>query len=141
MRILLLSPSGSTVGDVASVLNAAGDDATLTVVGYATGTLDRATAPIVVRGSRPGALTRALRSNAIGRVLLRLSPWDAGRVFARAVGSSAEATAAAREADLIVACERDAILATWNLARVPGSGSFAARGIAAAVAHLQARAR
>lgn len=71
-----------------------------------------------VRLPRPTGLLDGLRRGVSrtmpGRVLARLTPLDAGVTFWRATTRSPAARQAIRDADLIVAVERDAAYAAWR---------------------------
>ncbi|GAA1777103.1 hypothetical protein [Agromyces lapidis] len=76
---------------------------------------------------------RALGGSAAGRNLLRLSPLDPGRRFSGAARHDRELRARLAEADLIVALERDGILAAWKgVRRSAPVEAKAVYGIAAA---------
>lgn len=76
---------------------------------------------------------RALAGSAAGRNLLRLSPLDPGRRFAGAADRDRELRRRIAEADLIVALERDGILAAWKgVRRSADAEAKAVYGIAAA---------
>ncbi|WP_417562185.1 hypothetical protein [Microbacterium sp.] len=68
-------------------------------------------------------VARAANVHVVLRTLLRLSPFDKGAVFWRAVRESAEVAEVAMRADLMVAPERDGAFAAWNaLARARRQG-------------------
>ncbi|WP_437584424.1 hypothetical protein ACSAGD_03915 [Paramicrobacterium sp. CJ85] len=69
---------------------------------------------------RPGLqrLVDILWRSAPGRTLVRISPFDRSRRFWRAVREQRPVVAdALKGADVIVAADRDALWATWHLAR------------------------
>lgn len=70
---------------------------------------------------RPGRLaervTPRLKGSAAGRNLLRLTPWDPGRSFARRAAHDQALRDALAGADLVIAAERDAILTVWRFGR------------------------
>lgn len=63
------------------------------------------------------SLRRTMSGSLPGRVLSRLTPLDPGTTFWRYVRRSAAAGKALREADLVVAVERDAAYAAWKWSR------------------------
>ncbi|MGF2948495.1 hypothetical protein [Microbacterium alcoholitolerans] len=72
--------------------------------------------------------TRARRSVVL-RMLVRISPLDAGASFWRAVRRDARVAAFMDQADLLVAADRDANYACWHLARkttIPAVSGYSA---------------
>ena len=62
-------------------------------------------------------LSRLLQGNAPLRMIQRISPLDPGARFWRAVRREPRVTDAVRGADLLIAADRDANFACWQLAR------------------------
>lgn len=87
---------------------------------------------VIALAPRPESRARRrLERHVVGRTLLRLSPWDGGRVLARAVSRSPDARAAIVSAGALIAADRDAVLSVWRAARhvdasVPALYSLAA---------------
>lgn len=146
MSTLLICPSGA-VSQVLDRLGLAADDATeaTTVVTWSPADVaPTATRRVVTVGRPAGALgaavSRVLSRSVIGRNVLRLTPWDAGRRMARAALRDEQVRAAAASADLIVAVERDGILTAWKAARRwSRPDTHAVYGAAAATALLRQR--
>ncbi|MFD1492962.1 hypothetical protein ACFSAT_09575 [Microbacterium wangchenii] len=79
-----------------------------------------------------------------GRILIRLTPLDAGATFWRATRSTPAARGAIRTADVLVAAERDAGYAAWRWARAArraGRDLPTVYGYPAARAAVERRAR
>lgn len=119
MNIVLFAPSGS----VASALEQLAPDPEsdhLTVVSRSTPDAGTGVRAIVLRPALSALSRRAERAlggSAAGRNLLRLSPLDSGRRFSGAARHDQELRERVAEADLIVALERDGILAAWKSVR------------------------
>lgn len=133
MKIALLAPSGTAAAALERLLEVAQEDDEFILIGAVTAA---SPGPDIVRVGADGlpprnAITRALSRSAVGRNLLRLTPWDGGRRFARAVGRG-QARAALQHSDLVVALERDGILAAWRAGRGRSPAPRALYGIAAA---------
>lgn len=126
-RVVLVSPSGAVLDNLAELgldTSAGAPEHEVTVLtwerheaaGVRTIALGRDDS-----GTMSGRLRRAaqrlLSGSAAGRNLFRLTPWDGGRRLWRAARATPAAVQACREADLIVAVERDAILTVWKCAR------------------------
>ena len=114
MHVVILSPAGLL--DDGSLPNVRADD-DVTLIAW-----DRSDAPeraVLLR--RPAGwssrVARWAQPTVVGRVLLRLTPWDPALVFHRAVRGSATARGALRAADVLVAPERDGAYSAWKLAR------------------------
>lgn len=124
-RVVLVSPSGAVLKNLAELgldASAGAEQEEVTVL-----TWENEEGPAGVRtialgrddsGTVAGRLRRAaqrlLSGSAGGRNLFRLTPWDGGRRLWRATRGNPAATQALRQADLIVAVERDAILTVWK---------------------------
>jgi len=80
---------------------------------------------------------RRLELHVVGRTLLRLSPVDRGRQFARTVGRSEEARDAIAAAGALIAADRDAVLTVWRAARRTDSSVQALFGLAAGTALIR----
>lgn len=120
MNVVLITPSGAAEVAVERLgLSGGADDVTIVSASPADaaagGKLSHLRLPEAMPGS--SGLARRLRRSAIGRNLIRLSPWDDGRRLAAAARRSDRFRTAAAEADLIVALDRDAILTAWTAAR------------------------
>ena len=134
MKVALLAPSGTVAAALERLLEVAQDEDEFILISAAQATpagID------VVRVGSDGlpprnAITRALSRSAVGRNLLRLTPWDGGRRFARAVGRDQRARASVQRSDLVVALERDSILAAWRAGRGRSPSPRAVYGVAAA---------
>ncbi|MBN8205698.1 hypothetical protein JF550_06970 [Microbacterium esteraromaticum] len=112
MKIVILAPGG---GYDASALPMIPTDSQVSVLGFESSPEVVGT---VVPLQRPGGwrakLTAAAARTMLGRVLLRLTPLDPGVVYWRATQASDVARKAIRDADLLVASERDAAYAAWR---------------------------
>ncbi|UJP11481.1 hypothetical protein L2X99_08270 [Microbacterium sp. KUDC0406] len=94
--------------------------------------------PHGVGGRLGDRISALLQGGAAQRMILRASPLDRGARFWRAVRADGRIDPFLHDADLLVAGDRDANYATWQLARratVP-----AVAGYAAATKELQGRA-
>lgn len=117
MNILLFSQGGAFTASLESLqINLMHDRATL--VTAMTTDVDEATLTTIYLGARAlparGRTSAALDGSVIGRNIKRLTPLDGGRRFARAARRSADLRHAVANADLIVALERDTVLAAWT---------------------------
>ena len=118
MRIVLLTPSGSVADGVRS-LELSPDELLHTTI-IAVSTVDHVPVPATIvslgptSASADARIARYLERSVIGRNLKRLSPMDNGRRFARAARKDKRFRDAVASADLIIALERDAILAAWT---------------------------
>lgn len=86
-----------------------------------------------------GQLSAALDRSVVGRTLVRVSPRDGGAVLRRRIHRSAEAMRAIDAADVVVACQRDALLTVWSAARRRPEAMLGLYGIAAGLAELRRR--
>lgn len=130
MRIVLLAPSGAIAESIRSL--ELGREELLHTTIFAASTVDLPDpGSIILLGSpsaaADGLIARYLEGSVIGRNLKRISPLDDGRRFARAARKNKQFRDAMASADLIVALERDAILAGWTGLRQWGSEH--ARGV------------
>ncbi|MGV9769738.1 glycosyltransferase [Microbacterium sp. NPDC003461] len=139
METVLLKPSG--VVDAAALAGLA-DAGTLRLVcweGAPTAGIETLHVP---RRRSPQVIVRLLavmESTPIGRMLVRLTPWDPGATFWRAIARDRAVHAVAAGADMIVAGERDAIFAAWRLRRSAGSAATEAiNGVSAALEKVSA---
>ncbi|MGM7672160.1 hypothetical protein [Microbacterium sp. A93] len=119
MRVLLLAPSGAFAEALTTLGLTQDDSPDQTTIVFATST-DAPGAAQEIRlgpnaGPSSGQVARALNSSVVGRNVKRLSPLDGGRRFARAARQSVPLREAAETADVIIALERDSILAAWTL--------------------------
>ncbi len=87
-----------------------------------------------VGGPREGSLWQ--RSAAL-RTLVRLSPADGGARMARRVRASADAQAALRAADVVVACDRDSVYAAWRATTGARSAALGLSGISGGLAAVR----
>lgn len=121
-RVAILTMSGA-VDDLVGAF--AAHDALVTVVtanGDAAATAPASgaakVATVAVGGADLSAFGRRVRrvlwSSAAGRNLYRLTPWDGSRRLRRGIRRTQEAAAALRDADLIVAPERDTVWSAWH---------------------------
>lgn len=118
MNVILLSPSGA----FASALESLGlDDAEdrITVVYAVTNDASADSYAEAIRlgpAALPprGSFMATLNRSALGRNLKRILPLDGGRRFATRARKDRRFRTAAADADLIVALERDAVLAAWT---------------------------
>ena len=142
-RIVLVLPSGQALATLprirADLAAAANESVEIVLVGW---DLSAAPADVTAVSLRPGKpagdsvsrlLDRTVRRSFIGLNLIRLSPWDAGRVFWRGVKRSRAAMDALASADLLVALERDGLLTVWHAARRSNRHPIAVTGMAAAL--------
>jgi hypothetical protein len=119
MKIMLLSPSGAFAAAMESLADGEPTDSMVLV---AAREVDQPTDATRIRlGDTAFApespLLKALDQTMIGRNIKRLPPLDRGHRFAARARRSHEFRSAAAEADLIVALERDAVLAAWTALR------------------------
>lgn len=124
-RVVLVSPSGAVLKNLAELgvddadgtpeheLTVLTWDAQDSPAGVRTIALGR-DASVTLSGRFRRAAQGILSGSAAGRNIFRLTPWDGGRRLWRAVRRTPSAVQALREADLIVAVERDAILTVWK---------------------------
>ncbi|MCD5347772.1 hypothetical protein [Agromyces sp. S2-1-8] len=133
MNIVLFAPSGATASAIRQLAPDPERDR-ITVVSRAAPDAD--VHSIVLQPalmSLTRSAERALGGSAAGRNLLRLSPLDPGRRFSGAARHHRELRARVAAADLIVALERDGILAAWkSVRRWAGADAKAVYGIAPA---------
>lgn len=122
MTIMLICPSGA----VAQVLDRLGlseadDGPAVTVVTWGPADVGPGSTRAILTLGPPSpttpAFVRTLSRSVVGRNLLRLTPLDGGRRLARVAVRENRFRQAAAEADLIVAVERDGILAAWKAGR------------------------
>jgi hypothetical protein len=137
VEVLVVAPDGA--GD-ASGLGTLPPGSVVRVVAWSTAEGD-----IGVDVPSGGALTlwrraRAIgRKNAVARMLVRATPLDDGAVFWRSARRSRAVLEAARRSDVIVAADRDGVLAAWKLGRLPGVGAASVLGYPAANAAVARR--
>lgn len=141
MRILLLAPSGAFAETLTTLGLADEDSQDQAIVVFATSTDAPGATQEIRLGTKAepssGRVARALNSSVIGRNAKRLSPLDGGRRFARVASQSVAFQDAAKTADVIIALERDSILAAWTaLNRWASSHTRAAYGLAPGAAVL-----
>lgn len=119
MKILLLSPTGSFAAALDSLNLVAPRESAVGVTAVSADS--GADLELIALGGAAlpprGRLAAGLGSSVVGRNLRRLTPLDGGRRFAASAGRSSVLRAAAAESDLIVALERDAVLAAWTALR------------------------
>lgn len=115
MNLVIFSPADS-YGPKA--LPALGEADTVTVVCW--GTPDARTDDRIRVAQRPlpARLVAIASGNVLTRTIVRALPLDTGARFWRATRSDARVEAAVRQADLIVAPERDGAFAAWSWRRV-----------------------
>ena len=147
-RIVLVTPSGQALAGLAKLRTdiassgERGAQAEVIVLGW-----DVSSAPydVTAVSLRPGApagdaisrlVGRTLRRSFIGLNLVRLSPWDSGRVFWRGVKHSRPALDALLGGDVLIALERDGLLTVWKAARKSTRHPIAVTGMAAALDRL-----
>ena len=82
-------------------------------------------------------ISSALQGNAVLRMILRISPLDAGARFWRALRRDKQVSSFLDGTDLLVAVDRDTNLACWQLAR--RTGFPAVSGLAAARQEISRR--
>ncbi|MEZ7754633.1 hypothetical protein O5Y58_03860 [Microbacterium paraoxydans] len=144
MNILLLSPGGAFASALESLPLDRDRDRVTLVTAVASDAQDAS--PLIRLGAAAlpsrSRLARALESSVIGRNIKRLSPLDGSRRFAAAARRSAELRRAVAQADLIVALERDSVLAAWKaLHGWAPAGTRGVFGLAPARALLTSRRR
>lgn len=119
MRILLLSPTGSFANAIDSLKITESSDTANGVSAIASDADDSLT--VLRLGDRAlppqNRLSALLDRSVVGRNLKRLTRLDGGLRFAASARRSPAFRAAVQEADLIVALERDAVLAGWTALR------------------------
>ena len=115
MRVVIFSPTDSYSAEVLPMLDPA-DRAT--VVRWAGDGSDEPGRITVGQGTLSARLVAAARGNMLTRTLVRTTPLDTGARFWRATRSDARVRDAVREADLIVAPERDGGYAAWAWRRL-----------------------
>ena len=144
MIVLLLSPSGSFETALDSLPLTPGRDAVI-VASAVGGDAPAGTEEVLLgSGALPprGRLMAALEKSAVGRNLKRVLPSDGGRRFAAKARRDPAFRTAVAKADLIVALERDAVLAAWiGLRRWAPSNAQGVFGVAPARALLTSRAQ
>ena len=115
MHIVVLAPSA---GFDEGSLPGLPDGARVTLIAGEQAVESHAETVVLPRQGGLAARLRALASRSMpGRVLIRLTPLDAGATFWRATRSAPSARATIRTADVLVAAERDAAYAAWRWAR------------------------
>ncbi|MFJ4224653.1 hypothetical protein [Microbacterium sp. NPDC089695] len=129
MKILLLSPAGSFATSLDSLgIDGSADSATGVSASGSDADLEF---PVLRLGAgalpRRNRLSATLERSVIGRTAKRLTPLDGGFRFAAAARRNPAFRAAVADADLIVALERDAVLAAWTALR--RWGRTGARGV------------
>ncbi|MCH6231349.1 hypothetical protein MK786_11420 [Microbacterium sp. CFH 31415] len=133
MKVVVFAPSGA-VASALDQLPLSDDDDVLVVAGGAPD-IDAGVRTVIITPSLRAA-TRwagaALGGSVAGRNLLRLTPLDPGRRFAGATRRARRLRTELADADLIVALERDGILAAWHAARRAGARAHAVYGVPAA---------
>jgi hypothetical protein len=82
-------------------------------------------------------LLRTLEKSVVARTLRRLSPGDDGARIARRMRRNTRAAAAARAADVVIACDRDCILAAWESTTGAGTGALGLAQLAGGLATLR----
>ncbi|MEJ1087403.1 hypothetical protein WDU99_03625 [Microbacterium sp. Mu-80] len=143
MNILLFSQTGAFTAALESLqIDLVCDQATL-VTATATD-VDAAMPTTITLGAKAlparGRMSVALDRSVIGRNVKRLTPLDGGRRFTRAARRNADLRRAASNADLIVALERDTVLAAWTaLHKWSRPGTRGVYGLAPARALLTSR--
>jgi len=136
-RIVVLSPTGAVTRDLD--LSWAADDRVDLVLPRG------AAAPAAVSahhvdlrlGGVGAAVRRLVWGSAAGRTVFRLTPWDGGRRLWRAVRRDPAISELLRNADLVVAAERDGVFTAWkSVRRTPAQACV--YGLPAAAAHAAA---
>ncbi|GEK84952.1 hypothetical protein [Microbacterium aerolatum] len=139
MIVVLLSPSGSFAAAIDSLPLDDENDTTILITALKSDFSQDATE--ILLGQRAlGATGRwisILERSVIGRNLLRVLPIDGGYRFAARARRNPEFRTAIARADLVVALERDAVLASWiGLRRWAPSNARGVFGLAPARALL-----
>lgn len=137
--LVFLSSSDDVIGHL---VRTRGDRAIDLTVIVSDGSGDRAVDGITVIdvGIVPkGRVSAFFDRSVIGRTLVRLSPADGGARLRRRVRRSAAARSALARADVIVACQRDALLTVWTACRRRGESVLGLYGTAAGLAELRRR--
>lgn len=117
MKIVLIAPSGAVTSALEQLGTVTDSDEIIVVSRNAP---DAHLRSIKVTPSFHGATARAeslLGGSVLGRNVLRLSPFDAGRRFAGAALKSPELRTHVASTDILVVLERDGILAGWRAAK------------------------
>jgi hypothetical protein len=147
-RIVLVSPSGQALANLAKLradiaaAGAASADAEVVLLGWDVSSAPGEVTAISLRPNAPAGdsmsrlLHRTLRKSYWGLNLIRLSPWDSGRVFWRGVKRSRAAMDVLAGGDVLIALERDGLLAVWKAARSSTRRPIAVTGMAAALDRL-----
>lgn len=117
MIVLLVSPSGSFNAAMESLKVRENAD-TVILVGALASDANIETAEHILLGEKALApqnrILRTLEGSVIGRNLKRILPTDGARRFAARARHDHRFRVAVKRADLIVALERDAALASWS---------------------------
>jgi hypothetical protein len=119
MNIVVVSPSGAAAGEAEELAMGSGDTVHFVCWGTPrTSAMSDAVRIVAVprpdRGTAVMRLLGTLGRSAPGRNLIRLTPLDTGRDFAKRAARVAEVRQVLRRADIVVAAERDAIIAVWR---------------------------
>lgn len=116
MRVVLLVPTGTASASLERLIEIARDNDEFILITAAPTDVVHADVVRVGSDALPprNAITRTLSRSAVGRNLLRLTSWDGGRRFASALARNEGARAVLQHADIVVALERDGILAAWH---------------------------
>lgn len=134
-RVVIFAPRGAVASDLAD----ADPSATIALVRW--GDRTEVTPDGTVILAQPvfsSRIVAALSRTLPGRMLVRILPIDTGVRFWRSTRRSAEIAALIRDADLIVAAERDAGFAVWQWHGRAGAAR-AVRGFPAARTWLRQR--
>lgn len=141
MRLLVIAPSGAVAAALDS-LQIRSDDHVDVVTATSCDAQGSSVAQIELGPSAlpsRGRMATALQRSVIGRNILRLTPLDGGRRFAKAARRNRDFQTSTAEADLIVALERDGILTAWKALRASARpGVRGVHGLAPARALLAA---
>lgn len=86
-----------------------------------------------------GRLAALMDRSVVGRTLVRLSPADGGARLRRRIRRSRAAMAVLERADVVVACQRDAVFTAWSICRQRGTAVLGLYGVAAGLAELRRR--
>jgi hypothetical protein len=121
-RVLVLSAAAVGAGPLEQLLTVLGTERADLDVDVLSGTAGGAPEVVVLDpgGAAESARRRIqarLGGNGLARMLVRLTTLDGGHGFARRLRSDDTAQELARRADLVIALDRDAQLAAWQIGR------------------------
>ncbi len=115
MRIVIFAPAGGY--DSGSLAGMADADEVTVIAWSGASSADARLISLADPQTIGSKIDRAAQRTMPGRMLLRLTPRDPGVRFWNATRTSDDARAAIRDADVLIASERDGAYAAWKWAR------------------------